>query len=88
MGDSWDRLIIAFKDWYRNGRQTVYVYRIGVTGEPEKPYLLKACGEFDSDAELLQYIRDVYGTGEFRILIRDGSTMVYTGNVGVECPRY
>ena len=83
MVNAWQRFSDAFSDSWRNYRQTIYVYRIGVTGEPVKPYLLKACGQFDTDTDLLCYLQKAYGAGDFRILIRDGSTMVFTGNVSV-----
>ena len=76
----------AFQNAERNWRQTVYIYRLRKSGKAEKPYLDKCTGYFDSDSELFAYIRDQYGSGEFRILIRDGSTMVFSGEIGIEKP--
>ena len=76
----------AFRNPERNWRQTVYVYRLRRSGKAEKPYLFKSTGFFDSDTELFAYLRDEFKGGEFRILIRDGSTMVYSGEIGIECP--
>lgn len=76
----------AFRNPERNWRQTVYVYRLQRSGKAEKPYLFKSTGYFDSDTELFEYIRGEFRGGEYRILIRDGSTMVYSGEIGIECP--
>lgn len=76
----------AFRNPERNWRQTVYVYRLQRSGKAEKPYLFKSTGYFDSDTELFEYIRSEFRGGEYRILIRDGSTMVYSGEIGIECP--
>jgi hypothetical protein len=76
----------AFGNPARNWRQTVYIYRLNKSGKAESPYLDKATGYFDSDSELFAYLRDQYGAGTYRILIRDGSTMIYSGQIGIECP--
>ena len=78
----------AFRNPERNWRQTVYVYRLRRSGKSEKPYLFKSTGFFDSDSELIAYLRDEFGGGEYRILIRDGSTMVYSGEIGIERPMH
>jgi len=76
----------AFSNPERNWRQTVYVYRLFNSGKTQKPYLFKSTGYFDSDSELFSYLRDEFGRGEYRVLIRDGSTMVYSGEIGIEKP--
>ncbi len=76
----------AFRNPARNWRQTVYIYRLNKLGKTECPYLDKATGYFDSDSELFAYLRDQYGAGTYRILIRDGSTMIYSGQIGIEMP--
>ncbi len=76
----------AFKNPEQNWRQTVYVYRLRRSGKAEKPYLFKSTGYFDSDTELFEHIRSEFRGGMYRILIRDGSTMVYAGEIGIECP--
>ncbi len=86
MKDPSFEIFSAFRNPERNWRQTVYVYRLRHSGKSEKPYLFKSTGYFDSDTELFEYIRDEYRGGEYRILIRDGSTMVFSGEIGIECP--
>ena len=86
MVNAWQRFDDAFSDSGRNYRQTIYVYRLGVNDEPVKPYLFKACGQFDRDTELLCYLQEAYGAGDYRVLVRDGSTMVYSGDVSVARP--
>ena len=78
----------AFANPERNWRQTIYVYRQLRSGRSQKPYLFKSTGYFDSDTELFSYLRDEFRGGEFKILIRDGSTMVYSGEIAIERPRY
>ena len=78
----------AFRNPERNWRQTVYVYRQFSSGKTQKPYLFKSTGYFDSDTELFSYLRDEFRGGEFKILIRDGSTMVYSGEIAIEPPLF
>ena len=60
--------------------QTMYVYRLGANGCPIKPYLSR-CAPY---GDLLEDLRVIHGGGEFRILIRQGSKMVFRGDVAVE----
>lgn len=86
MADPQFEIFRAFQNAERNWRQTVYVYRLGKSGKTIRPYLDKATGFFDSDIELFSYLRDHHGAGSYRILIRDGSTMIYSGDVAIETP--
>ena len=86
MADLSYEIFRAFRNPARSSRQTVYIYRLNKSGKTERPYLDKATGYFDSDSELFAYLRDRYGAGIYRILIRDGSTMVYSGQIGIEVP--
>ena len=86
MSDVMERLFLAFRDWERNCRQTVYAYRITETGKLIKPYLFRSTGVIEDDSELFHILRDQYFGGEFRIFIRDGSKMVFSGDVGVWSP--
>jgi hypothetical protein len=86
MGDVYDKLFLAFRDDERNWRQTVYVYRVSESGQLIKPYLFRNTGVIDSDSELFHLLRDQYGGGEFRIFIRDGSRMVFSGDIAVWGP--
>jgi hypothetical protein len=63
--------------------QTVYVYRIDPTGRMIKPYVAK----WGMHSSLLDSVRDDFGTGVYYLMIRHGKTMVFTGTIGVECPR-
>ncbi len=86
MADPSYEIFRAFRNPARNWRQTVYIYRLNKSGKTERPYLDKATGYFDSDSELFAYLRDQYGAGTYRVLIRDGSTMIYSGQIGIEMP--
>ncbi len=83
MSDAFDKLFLAFRNDERNWRQTVYAYRISETGKLIKPYLFRNTGVIDDDSELLHILRDQYGDGEYRVFIRDGSKMVFSGDVAV-----
>lgn len=87
MADVIERLIRSFLDDEQNCRQTTYAYRTTRSGQLLRPYLFRSTGIIEDDSELLSILRDEYGTGEYRIFIRDGSRMVFSGDVGVERPR-
>ena len=76
----WDRLFqLLAKD---DDRQTVYGYRLDQYGKTIKPYLF--CWYMHAD--LLENIRDQFGPGEYRLLIREGRTMVFSGEIGLAAP--
>ncbi len=77
---TWNRLyvLLAQDDW----DQTVYVYRVDASGKTIKPYLAK----WGMHADLLDSLRDQFGSGEYHLMIRQGKTMLFTGTIGVECP--
>lgn len=83
MKDPCIQLFRVFQDAAQNWRQTVYIYRLNNLEKPETPYLFKAVGFFDDDIELIEYIRQEFGSGRYKILVRDGSTMVFSGEIGV-----
>lgn len=87
MSDVWERLLEAFGNSERNARQTVYAYRLDRHGRAITPYLFRARGYFNGDLELLRYLQCTYGEGSFRVLIRDGSEMLYSGTISVGLPR-
>ncbi len=76
----WERLytLLAQDDW----DQTVYVYGVDAAGKTITPYLAK----WAMHSDLLESIKDHFGTGEYHLMIRDGKTMVFTGTIGVMCP--
>ncbi len=53
------------------------------SGKTIKPYLAK----WGMHADLLYSLRDNFGSGEYHLMIRQGKTMLFTGTIGVECPR-
>ena len=57
----------------------VYVYRRDAKGKIIHPYLLKG----PAWPDLLERLRDNYGGGDFRILIRQGRTMILSGDISV-----
>ena len=76
----WERLykLIAQDDW----EQTVYIYRVDGAGRKIKPFRAK----WGMHAELLNSLRDDFGSGEYHLMIRQGNTMLFTGTIGVERP--
>ena len=62
-----------------NEKQTLYVYRIGPDGRLIKPYLLQT----SPYEQVLDRLRDEYGGGDFRIMIRQGRVMVFRGDIAV-----
>ncbi len=76
----WERLyrLLAQDDW----DQTVYVYGVDAAGKTTPPYLAK----WGMHADLLDSIRDEFGSGEYHLMVRQGKTMIFTGTIGVECP--
>ena len=76
----WERLyrLLVQDDW----DQTVYVYRVDASGKMIKPYLAK----WGMHSDLLQSLRDDFGSGEYHLMIRQDKTMLFTGTIGVECP--
>lgn len=59
----------------------VYLYRL-MNGKPVTPAMWKG-GPFP---DLLEYLRDHHGGGEFRILIRRSDRMVLSGRIGIAVP--
>ncbi len=69
--------LFAILDDY-HPRNRMYVYRM-VNGQPESPALLN-CHPFP---DLLDYLRDHHGGGEFRLLIRRGDKMLLAGTIAI-----
>ena len=59
--------------------QTLYVYRIGPDGRSTRSYMFRTTPWPD----LLEKLRDGYGGGKFRILIREGRKMLFRGDVAI-----
>jgi hypothetical protein len=59
----------------------VYVYRL-VRGQAITPAIWKG----RPFPDLLNYLRDQHGGGEFRILIRRSDRMILSGRIGIAIP--
>jgi hypothetical protein len=75
--DVWDRLwmVLATND----AESVVYVYRLNSYGKPIKPCLLKTRVWM----ELPDMLRDQHGGGHFKLLIRKGRTMIFSGEIAI-----
>ncbi len=80
MLDIWDRLWAYLAASHL--RDVVYVYRIDEDGRPIRPYLLRS----HATEELPYILRDKYGGGAFKILIRRGKKMLLSGRIAIERP--
>jgi len=78
--DVWDRLEIVMQE--QNYERIVYVYRLDERGTPIKPYLVKLF----ADRDLLDNLRDRFKGGDFRLLIREGRKLIFSGEVSVYSP--
>ena len=77
---NWERLWSALDD--PRGLRQVYVYALGPSGRPKKGYIWKG----DAWSHLPEFLRDEFGGGEFRVLIRLGRRMVYSGDIAIAPP--
>ena len=78
----WERLwrILDLRD----KEAVVYVYRLNSNGEPMKPCLLKC----EAWPGLPSMLRDEYGGGEFKLLIRKNRTMIFSGEICIVSTAY
>ena len=74
----WDRLFRIIEK--ENYERTVYIYRLDQTGKMMKPYLARLF----ADEDLLHVLQDEYGGGKFKLLIREGRKMIFSGVVDIE----
>ncbi len=77
---TWERLWSALDD--PTGLRQVYVYALDSRGRPKKGYIWKDWAWPD----LPEFLRDKFGGGEFRVLIREGRRMVFSGNIAIAPP--
>jgi len=75
--DIWDRLWSIL--YGSNGNDIIYVYRVGPDGRPVKPSVEKS-GTFP---DFIEWLRDNHGHGEYRLLIRRGRMMIFSGNINI-----
>ena len=73
--DSLDRIMAE-----ENYERVVYVYRLDQTGKMMKPYLARLF----ADENLPHVLQDEYGGGKFKLLIREGRKMIFSGVVEIE----
>ena len=73
----WDRLEPILYE--RNKNDIIYVYRLGSDNRPIKPYLDKR----ESSKDFLTWLQGTHGHGEYRLLIRCGREMIFSGNIGI-----
>ena len=77
----WERLWLALDDPV--GKRQVYVYRLGAIGTFNKGYIWRGFAW----PELPEMLRDEFDGGDFRLLIREGRRMIFSGNISIEAPR-
>lgn len=67
-----------------NYDRVTYVYRLDRDGKPVKPYLTKLF----ADRYLLDTLRDDFGGGKFRLMIRQGRRLLFSGKISIVQPKY
>ena len=74
----WERLfaILDVQHW----ADVAYVYRLDRYDKPITPYLFKWYGP---SMELINTLQTKYGGGEFRIIVRRGRKMIFSGYVAM-----
>lgn len=72
---TWQRLWLVLDQDDPN--QTVYGYRVDQAGRAIKPYLFCWSGH----PRLVESIQTKYGSGEYRLLIRRGRDMIFSGYI-------
>ena len=75
--ETWERLWAVLEQ--DDVDQTVYGYRVNQAGRAIKPYLFCWHCHFG----LLESIRDKFGPGEYRLLIRKGRVMIFSGYISI-----
>ena len=76
----WERLWSALDD--PACKRQVYVYRLGVSDPSSKGYIWRGFAW----PKLPEMLRDKFDGGEFRLLIREGRRMVFSGNISIVTP--
>ena len=75
--NAWERL---YQLMHREGfNRIAYIYRLNSDGKSQKPFLTKLY----PDDRMLDVLRDEYGGGDFRLLIREGRKLVYSGEISI-----
>jgi hypothetical protein len=79
--EAWDRFFSLLEEG--DPDCTVYVYRVTASGRPIKPFWFKTSADHDV-IDVLQ----ARGGGEFRIIIRRGRTIVFSGHLMFSAPSF
>ena len=58
----------------------VYAYRLDENEKPVKPYCLRDQASFD----VLDRLSNEFGGGDFKLIIRKGRCMLFSGSLGIE----
>ena len=72
---TWDKLWTVLDQ--DDPSQTVYGYRVDQAGQAIKPYLFCWSGH----SGVVEGIQRKYGPGEYRLLIRKGQDMIFSGYI-------
>jgi hypothetical protein len=74
---NWTRFLDALDQ--DEGDQTAYIYRIDSQGRVIRPFIQK----LPANSALITHLCGI-GGGQFRVIIRRGRTMVYSGRVAFQ----
>ena len=78
--DNMQRLLEAL--YYADDQCVGYVYRLGADGKPSRPYALRCC----PSPRLLTHVQHQLGAGDYKLIIRRGRTMAFSGEFAVGPP--
>jgi hypothetical protein len=77
----WDRLDVVLLQ--ADPEYVVYVYRVNSDGQVQRPHL----GKCEVTPDLLTVLQEEFGKGEYRLLIRRGRQMAFSGLIAIEAYR-
>lgn len=78
--DVWERLCPILAEV--GPEDVAYVYRLAPDGKVIKPYLLR----YPTYPDLPATLRDQYDGGRFKVLIRRGRKMIFSGEISIGRP--
>jgi len=65
-------------------RDRMYVYRVE-NDQPEKPAIIKGALPFP---DVLDHLRDKFGSGTYYVMIRRGKKLLLSGSVSIDGPQF
>ena len=74
---TWERLWAVLDQ--DDADQSAYCYRVNQAGQATKPYLCCWYGH----SGLVESIRDKFGPGDYRLLIRKDRAMIFSGYISI-----